>query len=65
MVWPNYVKDHAFLFKDGNVEGGLDKDTTDKLGVKMIPKESKDNMTSCLQWAYDVIEEALQPPKKA
>lgn len=63
VVWPNYVKDHAFLFKDGNVEGDLDEDVVGKVGIQAVPKNKKDDMTACLEWAYDVIEAALQPPK--
>jgi nicotinamide/nicotinate riboside kinase len=65
VVWPNYAKDHAFLFKDGNVEGDLNDVVTDQLGIKAVPKEKQDDMTLCLEWAYEVIEEALQPPSKS
>lgn len=65
VVWPNYVNDHAFLFKDGNVEGEVDEDVAEKLGIQAVPSAKKDDMTACLEWAYDVIEKALQPPKKS
>lgn len=59
IVWPNYVKDHAFLFKDGNVEGRFDEGTLRNLDIQPVPENARD-MTACLQWAYDVFEEALQ-----
>ncbi|KAI9757479.1 MAG: ribosylnicotinamide kinase [Lichina confinis] len=30
VVWPNYIRDHAFLFKNGNVEGNLDHDGVER-----------------------------------
>ena len=65
VVWPNYVKDHAFLFEDENVEGELNKEVSDALGITGVPSDIKDNLTACLEWAYEVIEEALQPNKKS
>ena len=65
VVWPNYAKDHAFLFKNGNVEGDLDEAVTDPLGIKAVPKEKQDDMTACLEWAYEVIEESLHPPQSS
>lgn len=59
VVWPNYVKDHAFLFKDGNVEGDLDAEQLTRLNIRAMPDAAQGNMTTCLQWAYDVLDEAL------
>ncbi|KAK5715203.1 ribosylnicotinamide kinase, partial [Elasticomyces elasticus] len=60
VVWPNYVKDHAFLFKDGNVEGELEDDRLQDLEIRAMPVDAQENMTTCLHWAYGVIEEALE-----
>ncbi|USW48670.1 Putative nicotinamide riboside kinase, P-loop containing nucleoside triphosphate hydrolase [Septoria linicola] len=60
IVWPNYVKDHKFLFQDGNVEGTLNEEVTNKLGIKAMPGSAQGDMTACLNWAYEVLEEALQ-----
>ncbi len=60
MVWPNYVKDHAFLFKEGNVEGDLDETRLQHLGIRGMPSNAQENMTACMHWAYGVIEEALE-----
>ncbi|PPJ52831.1 hypothetical protein CBER1_10980 [Cercospora berteroae] len=60
IVWPNYVKDHAFMFKDGNVEGTLDDRVLRELDIKAVPDDTPADMTSFVQWAYDVFEEALQ-----
>ena len=64
VVWPNYVKDHAFLFKDGNVEGEVRQDVLDRLDIKAMPLEMQGNMTAVLEWAYQLIEEAMQSGKR-
>lgn len=64
MVWPNYVKDHAFLFKDGNVEGEPNRELLDQLGIESMPQEAHGNMTACVKWAYEVLEHALEPENR-
>lgn len=59
VVWPNYVKEHAFLFKDGNVEGELKTDVCSQLGLQVMPLEAQGNMSTCLQWAYEVVDKAV------
>ncbi|KAF2724006.1 P-loop containing nucleoside triphosphate hydrolase protein [Polychaeton citri CBS 116435] len=60
VVWPNYVKDHKFLFKDGNVEGELDQGVTSQLEIETMPADAQGDMTRCLQWAYSVLEGRLR-----
>ncbi|KAK8217318.1 ribosylnicotinamide kinase [Zalaria obscura] len=55
IVWPNYVKDHAFLFHNGDVEGKAKEGLCDSLGIAPISKDAEGSMTACLQWAYSVI----------
>ena len=59
VVWPNYVKDHAFLFKDGNVEGELDGQALKRLNIHPMPDNAQGNMSACLHWAYEVLTNAL------
>lgn len=60
IVWPNYVQDHAFLFEQGDVEGKLKEDVVRELGIKAMPESAQGNMTKCLEWAYNVLEDALE-----
>lgn len=60
VVWPNYVQDHAFLFKDGDVEGELDEAKLKELDLHALPLDVQGNMTACLEWAYTIIEKALK-----
>ncbi|TKA63088.1 hypothetical protein B0A49_09597 [Cryomyces minteri] len=59
VVWPNYVEDHAFLFKNGDVEGAVDKRACESLEIQVMPQSGEENMTKCLEWACAVVEEAL------
>lgn len=59
IVWPNYVKDHAFLFEDGNVEGEFREDVLKEIGILAAPREAQGNMTKCVEWAVAVVDEAL------
>ncbi|EMC94907.1 hypothetical protein BAUCODRAFT_148958 [Baudoinia panamericana UAMH 10762] len=60
VVWPNYVKEHDFLFQDKNVEGEYDEAVLKRLDIRAPSAEAQSNMTACLKWAYDVVEEALE-----
>ncbi|KAK3111094.1 ribosylnicotinamide kinase [Teratosphaeriaceae sp. CCFEE 6253] len=60
VVWPNYVKDHAFLFEDGDVDGRLDNARLRELDLHAMPADARGNMTACVHWAYKVVEAALE-----
>lgn len=59
IVWPNYVKDHAFLFEDGDVEGAFRKDVLQSVGIDAVPQEARQSMTKCVEWAVGVVDEGL------
>lgn len=59
VVWPNYVQDHKFLFKDANVEGELDEDVCRKVGIEGMPIEAEEDMGKCLEWALGVLETVI------
>ena len=61
VVWPNYVKDHAFLFNEGNVEGELKQDLLNELNIQAMPENAQGDMTACVKWAFAVLEAALEP----
>jgi nicotinamide/nicotinate riboside kinase len=60
IVWPNYVKDHKFLFKDGDVDGELDEEVCKSVGIYGMPREAEENMTKCLDWAAGVLEQVIK-----
>lgn len=64
VVWPNYVKDHAFLFQDGDVEGDVKTEVLDQLNVKAMPAGAQGDMTATLKWAYAILNGALESSSK-
>ena len=63
MVWKNYLKEHAFLFEDGDVEGLVKHEVLRELKINAVPQEAQHDMTACLKWAFRLLEEALQPKR--
>lgn len=45
VVWPNYVRDHAFLFQNGDVEGSFDTDMLKRKGIRVIQDSEGKNDT--------------------
>jgi nicotinamide/nicotinate riboside kinase len=60
IVWPNYVKDHKFLFKDNNVDGQPDERLCEILGIDAMPREAEEDMTKCLRWTAEVLERVIK-----
>ncbi|KAH7149877.1 P-loop containing nucleoside triphosphate hydrolase protein [Dactylonectria estremocensis] len=61
IVWPNYVKEHAWMFEGGDVEGGFRKDVLDKEGIKFQKDAAVDaDISKTLEWTVDVILEELK-----
>ena len=59
IVWPNYVKEHAFLFERGDVHAELNEEVCSKIGIRAMPREAEQSMTKCLLWAVDVLEQVI------
>lgn len=60
IVWPNYVNDHKYLFRDDNVEGDMNEEVVDALKIEVIPAENQGDLSACLGWAYSKLENALR-----
>lgn len=59
IVWPNYVRHHKFLFHDGDVEGPLNADVCDRIGIHGMPQGAQGSMTECLAWAAKIVMDAM------
>jgi nicotinamide/nicotinate riboside kinase len=57
IVWPNYVRDHAFLFREGDVEGVVDEEVARERGIEHMSegKEGDADMSRVLEWAVGVL----------
>lgn len=60
IVWPNYVKDHGFLFEEGDVDGELDDEVLEKTGIWGMPREAEGDMEVCLRWAVSVLGDVIK-----
>ncbi|KAL9089056.1 MAG: hypothetical protein Q9165_005869 [Trypethelium subeluteriae] len=60
IVWPNYVKEHAFLFKNGDVEGDLDEEVCENSGIKGMPKDCSRDVVKLVRWAVKNITEYVE-----
>lgn len=60
VVWPNYIKDHAFLFERGDVEGELDAGACEGLGIVGMPREAEGDMTMCFEWALRAVMDGVE-----
>ncbi|KAL8830366.1 MAG: hypothetical protein Q9191_001476 [Dirinaria sp. TL-2023a] len=54
MVWPNYILEHASLFRDGNVEGEPLFDLCEGLAISMQP-ELEMKAEEIVRWAVNTI----------
>lgn len=59
VVWPGYVEDHGFMFKGGDVDGEIDEQVMQKLGIHVCPGEGELPIRGVLQWAVDNVMETL------
>ncbi|KAF2433100.1 P-loop containing nucleoside triphosphate hydrolase protein [Tothia fuscella] len=60
VVWPNYVKDHSFLFEQGDVNGEVNKAVLDRLGIAAMPRDAVEDMTTCFEWACNLLSEKIE-----
>lgn len=61
IVWPNYVRDHAFLFEDGDVEGNVREDVARERGIEYVKGvgAGDEDLGKTLEWAVKVLLEKL------
>lgn len=61
VVWPNYVKEHAWMFEGGDVEGKFKPEELEAHKIKVPAGEPLDGeMTETLEWLVDVILEKVK-----
>ncbi|SPO05780.1 related to M.pneumoniae uridine kinase udk [Cephalotrichum gorgonifer] len=66
IVWPNYAKEHAWLFENGDVEGVPDEEVLEKAGISVQTGLGLDvDMETTLEWAVDLIVRELEKKVQA
>ncbi|KAI9665638.1 MAG: ribosylnicotinamide kinase [Bathelium mastoideum] len=51
VVWPNYAREHAFLFENADVESELNEVVCRELGIDGMPKDCEGNLVKLAWWA--------------
>lgn len=64
IVWPNYVRDHGFMFENGDVEGRYKKDVLKEEDIKTISEDKEGNIEEMLRWVVDEVMKAVEEDGK-
>jgi nicotinamide/nicotinate riboside kinase len=66
IVWPAYVGEHSWMFKDGNVEGSFDESALEREGVRAQVERGQDvPLEVSLEWAVEEIIRGLEEAARA
>lgn len=55
VVWPNYVRDHGWMFHDSDVDQGELVPLVEKQGISVGPGKGEKSMSELLDWSVDTI----------
>ena len=61
IVWPNYAREHAFLFLNGDVEGSFNPGACAAMDVRPVPPKVQDDITLCFDWACNMLAQLYEP----
>ena len=56
VVWPNYVREHKWMFENGDVDQGGLVDEVQKEKVLVAPGKGEQSMADILRWSVETIE---------
>ena len=59
VVWPAYVEEHSFMFQEGNVDGAVNSEVVDRLGIHVCPGEGDWEMQKVLEWTVKTLMTAI------
>ena len=60
IVWPNYVKEHSFLFKNHDVQGQVCDDVATQAGVEVVPGMGQWSLPDTLAWIVRLLRDRLR-----
>ena len=50
IVWPNYVKNHEFLFQGSNVQGPVNEAASESVGIEVVPGMGQKTLGETLKY---------------
>ncbi|MCJ1317588.1 ribosylnicotinamide kinase [Xylographa vitiligo] len=59
VVWPGYVEEHGFMFEDGDVDGTVNDEVVESLGIQVCPGGGEWPMAKVLEWSVDSVMKTL------
>ena len=60
IVWPNYVKEHGFLFEGGDVQASVRDDVASQERIEVVPGMGQGSLEETLLWVTGVLRTALK-----
>jgi len=60
IVWPNFVKEHAFLFEGGDLQASVREDAAGKEGIEVVPGMGQRSLEETLDWAVGIVRKGLE-----
>ena len=55
VVWPNYLREHAWMFEGGDVDQGALTEEVGRQGIFVGPGKGEKGMGELLDWAVGVL----------
>lgn len=55
VVWPNFVKNHDFLFQGNDVHGQVNEDTAESYGIDVVPGLGQRSMEETLRYVCSLL----------
>ena len=59
IVWPNYVKEHRWMFHGGNVDQSSLSDSVRLQNILVAPGKGERSLTEILPWSVETIENEI------
>jgi len=60
IVWPNYVKEHGFLFEGGDVQASAREDVAGMEGIEVVPGMGQRSLEETLHWLVSIVRQGLE-----
>lgn len=60
IVWPNFVKEHAFLFEGGDVQASVREDVAAMEGIEVVPGMGQRGLEDTLDWVFAILRKGLE-----
>jgi len=60
VVWPNYVREHKWMFENGNVDQGDLVREVQQVGILVGPGKGEKDLQTLLEWAVTIIQDQIQ-----